>query len=270
MKPRELTADEAERHAVAEKPVFDVANDNRELPRLVDRCGEWQPPKRHVRGGKVLWRAGDGPSDAHRIRAGQAWYSSHRYSGQLVADNQNWPLAKFLRAEGHDRHQRLAERYRDLFDAAHDPIELVGKDMADNIYLMSRTDLDESTGRLVDKGTKRVTGRNARLDVAATRAVVADPDKTKRRAKPIPKRWQGDWPLIHKIDAQRELARAQQALGWLREPFEAAVVGGETLEAIGRSHGVGNPAGAKGAGRALVFLGFDAIEQHWQRERIAA
>jgi hypothetical protein len=243
-------------------PVFDRAQ---ELPTYLDQrgAGEWAPVK--VRGEPVFRYGSDCPSPDDFIRAGQAFYSSGKYSGQLANDNKDWPLAKLLRAENNEHCLRLAERYRDLFDAANGPHDLCGRDPGDNIYIMSRTDLNESTGDLIGKGVKKVTGRKARLDGPATRRVVADPDTTKKRAKPIPKKWSGDWPLLHKIDAGRELAAAQTALGMLREAFEAGCIGGETLEAIGREHGVGNKTGAKGAGRALIYLGLQCLDEFWKK-----
>jgi hypothetical protein len=252
-------------------PVFDVAEESRELPRLVDKQGEWCPPRQAGKRGRSVFRFGiDGPSDEHRVRSGVSFYSSGRYSGQHANDNQDWPLKKLLNTEGNDHCLALAERYRAMHDAANNPHDLIGKDLADNIYLMQRTDLDEATGKLMDKGTKKVIGKKARLDMPATRTIIADPDKIKKRGKPIAKKWQGDWPLLNHIDAGRDLSRAQAALGWLREGFEAAVIGSETLEAIGRDHGAGNLKGAMGAGRALVFLGFQAIDEFWQHERLAA
>lgn len=245
----------------ADRAVFDIAQ---ELARPLDETGAWTPPR--VRGpkGVPVFRFGlDGPDEEHRIKAGKAWYSSHYYRGQLANDNKDWPLAKLLRAESNDHCLALAERYRALFDAATDPTELVGRDASDNVYVMADLRLDESTGKLVDKGTKKVAGKKARLDEPATRSVKADPDKTKKRAAPVPKKWNGDWPLLNKIDACRELAAAQSALGFLREAFEDAVCHGETLEAIGRRHGVGNEAGAKGGGRALVYLGLQAVDAFW-------
>ncbi|RWE25230.1 MAG: hypothetical protein EOS41_12340 [Mesorhizobium sp.] len=242
-------------------PVFDRG---RELPKLVDDLSDWTPPRIRAPKGVAVFRFGlDGPSTDSRIKAGQTWYSSSRYSGQHANDNKDWPLGRLLRTENNDHCLALAERYRAMYDSANEPVELVGKDLAENIYLMSDMRLDESTGELVDKGPKKVSGKKARLDVQATRAVAADPDKTKRRAKSIPRKWNGDWPLLHAIDCRRELSAAQSALGWLREAFEAACVGGETLESIGRAHGVGNQAGAKGAGRALVFLGLQCLDEFW-------
>ena len=245
----------------ADPAVFDVA---RELPALVDEKGDWTPSKTKALPGVPVFRCGsDGPSTECRIKAQAVWTTSNRYSGQHVNDNKDWPLAKLLRAENNHHCLALAERYRAVFDAANEPCGLLGKDVADNVYIMTDLRLDASTGKMVDKGAKKVTGRKARLDDPAARSVNADPDKTKKRAKPVPKRWNGDWPLLHKIDTSRELADAQAALGWLRQAFEAAVCGGETLEAIGREHGVGNQAGAKGAGRALVYLGLQCIDEFW-------
>ncbi|RRI03940.1 hypothetical protein EH240_09580 [Mesorhizobium tamadayense] len=243
-------------------PVFDRAQ---ELPRFLDDRGEgeWNHRTTVKVRGKPVFTMADGPTIEWRQAAQARRLTSNRYRGQLVADNQNWPLGKLLRAEGEDYLLKVAERYRDMHDAATAPHDLVGQDMADNVYLMADLRLDESTGDLTDKGVKKVAGRKARLDIPATRAVAADPDKTKRRAKPIPKQWNGDWPLLHHIDSTRELAAARSALGWLREAFEAAVCHGETLETIGRDHGVGNPKGAAGGGRALVFLGLQAMNEFW-------
>jgi hypothetical protein len=245
-------------------PVFDVAH---ELPTLVDNHdGQWTGSGARTRRGDLYFRYGaDGPSISWRQDAQAARLTSNRDSGQAANDNVDWPLQKLLKAEGNDYALSLAQRYREMWSAANMPHDLVGRDMADNVYLMADVRLDESTGNLIDKGPKKVKGKKARLDTPATRAVVADPDKTKKRARPIPKKWQGDWPLLHHIDCGRELAEAQAALGWLREAFEAAVVFGEKLETIGRDHGVGNQAGAKGAGRALVMLGMAAVDEFWRK-----
>lgn len=249
-----------------DNPVIEVADAARELPRLIDAAGDWTPPRIRTERGTMYFRYGDdGPSIGHRIQVQAAYIGSNRFRGQHANDNKDWPLAKLLRAENNEHCLRLAERYRQLYDWANSVTEIRGKDLADNVYLMHRTDLDESTGKLADKGVKTITGKKARLDMPAKRAVAADPDKTKQRAKPMPRKWNGDWPLLNKIDASYELAAAQSALGPLREAFEAAVVGGETLESIGRDHGVGNKTGAKGAGRVLVYTGLQALDEFWSK-----
>lgn len=262
-KPKKRPAPKADN----DNPVFTVAEEARELTAIVDELDDaWTGVRMRVPEGVPVFRYGiDGPSEDHRIRAGQAWYASNRFSGQAANDNQDWPLGKLLKAEGAEYHLRLAERYRDLWNAANMPCQLIGRDIGNDLYVLGDRRLDESTGQFIDKGIKTVTGKRAQLDVAPTRAVKADPDKTKRRAKPMPKKWQGDWPLLHHIDAGRELAAVQCALGFLREGFEAAVVFGATLEAIGHDHGVGNKTGAKGGGRSIVMLGLQCVDEFWRK-----
>ncbi|MDQ0317361.1 hypothetical protein [Amorphus orientalis] len=218
-------------------------------------------------GGKVVRLPNDGPSIEHRIKAQAAWVTSQKYSGQVANDNQDWPLAKLLKTEGHERHLRLAERYRRMYENARAIVELAGRDPGDDIYQARRTDLDPSTGRLVDKGVRAIGPAKG---ATGGRRLRTDPSDPWGAPKPTPKPWNGEWVVLERIDAQRALARAQAALGVLQDAFEAAVVGNDTLEEIGRAFGVGNKSGAKGAGRALVFLGFDAVEAHWRRERAAA
>lgn len=245
-----------------------VFDSGRLSTRLLERRKdlEWSPPRATAKSrGKVIFTIADGPSVEHRIRAQSAWISSSRHSGQAANDNVDWPLAKLLRAEGNDYLLRLAERYRDMWNAANMPCELVGRDLADNIYLMADIREDESTGTRKNKGVKKVKGKKARLDVPPRQALRTRSEQPKGRSAAVPKKWQGDWPLLHHIDCRRDLSAAQSALGPLREAFEAAVVGGETLEAIGRDHGVGNKAGAKGAGRALVYTGLQCLDEFWRK-----
>lgn len=210
----------------------------------------------------IVGLASDGPTVEWRLRANAAWQSSERYSGNVANDNKDWPLAKLLQTEGNASAMALANRYRRIWEAANAVVELAGHDASEGIYVMHRTDLDASTGKLVAKGEKRV-GRNA--SAPSRTGLRTDPSQPRPMSKVISKAWQGDADLIAQIDARRALAGAQASLGWLKEAFEAAVLEGATLEDIGRDHGVGNATGAKGAGRALVFLGFQAVEECWMR-----
>lgn len=245
-----------------EVPVFDRRN----LTTLIlNQADEWTPRRSTIklRGGPVLL-PNDGPTLAERQARNAAWQTSQHFSGQAANDNNDWPLQKLLRAEGHCEQLRTAERYRRVWDAANDNVQLVGRDPGDDIYLMANTDLDASTGRLKSSGVKVVTGRMARHENPPSKSTPAD-EQTKKRAAPIPKKWNGDMALVDHIDAKRELAAAQIALGYLVSPLESAVCDGDTLEAIGRAHGVGSEKGAKAAGRVLVFLGLDAIAAHFGR-----
>lgn len=269
IKPKNRPAPDADN----DTPVFNVAESSRDAPVLFVQRGDEEWHGSRIRGprGVPVFRYGyDGPSIEWRIKAQEARLTSNRYSGQAANDNIDWPLQKTLKAEGADYHLRLAERYRDLWEAANRPTELRGTDLADNVYLLADIREDESTGARENKGLKKVTGKKARLDMPATRAVAADPDQTKKRARAIPKKWQGDLPLLHAIDCRAELAACRAVLGPAREGFEAIVVHGETFEAVGREHGVGNKTGAKGAGRAIVMMGLQALDQHWGADRRAA
>ncbi|AVA24133.1 hypothetical protein NXC24_PB00200 (plasmid) [Rhizobium sp. NXC24] len=50
----------------------------------------------------------------------------------------------------------------------------------------------------------QLAGRKANIDIAPRRAVVTN-DEMKTRAAPIPKKWNGAWPLLVRIAAEREL-----------------------------------------------------------------
>ena len=261
-KPKKRPAPKADN----DNAVFDNAEAAREMPSIVDEQSDWTPPSTRAKRGTMYFRYGkDGPSITWRKDAQVARLTSNRFSGQAANDNQDWPLAKTLRAEGRYLALMTAERYRDLWNAANLPHDLIGRDIGDDLYVLGDRRLDESTGEFIDKGPKALTGRKAQVDVAPTRAVKADPDKTKKRAKPVPKKWQGDWPLLNHIDADRELAAVQDALGFLRDGFESAVVFGATLEEVGHDHGVGNKTGAKGGGRSIVMLGIRCVDEFWQR-----
>lgn len=233
------------------------ANDNRKSEN--DEI-DWSPRKLSNPKGTPLIRPGDGPSPEQYIASGVAWYAG---VPPRQAANDNWPLAKFLRREGLDHCLSLAERYRDVFDRAHSPVELVGQNLGDDIFLMHRTDLDPSTGELRDKGPKRANGkRHPEPNSLPRQGLRTDPDQPMQRARKVPKVWNGDWPILDRIDCSNELAALRDELGWLTDPFEAAVVNGETLETVGAREGAGQGAGA--AGRVLVMRGMKAVDHYWE------
>lgn len=272
-------------HANDDVPVFDRRGTTIAASvELETQAGDWTPPKTRVRapGVKIAF-PGDKPSQTIKphsnpddlkpedidafIAQGAAWYSSNRFDASHDNDNQDWPLAKLLKTENETDKLVLAIRYRQLHNATSANIQLVGKDMADNIYLLHRSELDESTGRMKYKEVKEVTGRKANVERSAKRVVTF---KGKGMATPVAKKFVGDAPLINKIDAEAELARLRSRLGLVCAAFEAAVVEGRTLQQIGQDHGVGNPKGASGAGRALVFLGLAELAKCWPQEKVAA
>jgi hypothetical protein len=239
-------------------------NDNQKKPESEEI--EWSPRRVETPRGTPFIRLGDGPSPEQFIASGLAWYAGE----PRQAANDNWPLAKVLRRDGLDHCLSLAERYRDVFDRARSPIDLIGHDLGDDIFLMHRTDLDASTGDLKDKGPKRVTGkRHPEPNSVPRHGLRTDPDQPMQRARKVPKVWNGDWPILDRMDSVNELAALRVELGWLAEPFEAAVVDGETLESIGLREGAGQ-GGAGGAGRVLVMRGMKAVDHYWSGRRQAA
>ncbi|MDW9545591.1 hypothetical protein GOA55_25975 [Sinorhizobium meliloti] len=249
-------------HANEDVPVFDRRDT---LPTLVDNADEWQPVRARIKAqGVSVNLPGDGPSDDHRIRAGQAWYSSHFFSGQAANDNEDWALAKLLRTEKNDHCLALARRYRDLHETATMPTQLVGREAVD-LFVVHNVDDDGK-----DKGAKVLTGRKANIDTAPRRIVMAG-SGTKARSAPVPKKWTGDWPLLASIDAKRDLAILRYRLGYvpkILDAFEWAVVDGLTLAEIGARLGAGSK-GAKGEARARIFDGFGIVDRFWRSQRAA-
>ena len=249
---------------------FAPANDNPK-PTEDDDDLSWSPPrqKQPPRDGE-LRRSGDGGPDPARL----AYMVQRRLLSDAntdeeprSADNDNWPLLKVLRRSALVHCERLAHRYRSVFDRAHAPIELTGQDIEADMRLVHRMDLDEASGNLVDKGVKRVVGRRHPIpETNPSQALRSNPDQPMGRARSVVQRWNGDLPLVDRIDCRTELAGLRHELGHLTETFEAAVCDGDTLEEIGSRHGAGkSTAGA--VGRAFVMLGFEAVDAFWRLPR---
>lgn len=235
--------------AEIEIPVFDRRDT---LLEIIEPITEWTPPRKNKARGLAIRLEGDGPTIEWRTAAQAARITSNKYSGQAANDNQDWPLAKLLRTEGNDTCLALAERYRDLFDTAHRPTQLVGKE-ADNLYVVENVDEDGKS-----KGVKVLKGKKAIVDVQPRRNLAA----------PVPKKWNGDWPILAAIDAKRELAIVRAKLAYvpkILDAFEWSVLDSLTLEEIGKRLGAGSK-GAKGEARARVFDGFEIVDRHWRAQ----
>ncbi len=235
-------------------PVFDRRDT---LPAILDE-GAWSPRRTTLKvGGAPVLLSSDGPSIEWRLAAQAKRLTSNGYDGQAANDNEDWPLQKLLRTEGKDHCLDLAIRYRDLHDTASRPTQLIGKE-CENLFLVENRD-DE--GR--PKGVKVVTGKKAQVDTQPRRNMAA----------PVPKKWNGDWPILAAIDAKRELAFARAKLAYvpaILDAFEWSVVDGLTLDEIGKRLGAGSK-GAKGEARARVFDGFGILDRHWRiQDRLAA
>ncbi|UXS08698.1 hypothetical protein [Agrobacterium tumefaciens] len=257
-----------------ETPVFD----RRDTPTAISLdAGEWSPRRTRMKRGDVVLMEGDplpkiflsvAPHDeVERFRAnGTAWYASNGFDGQAANDNADWPLQKLLRTEGKDYFLSLAGRYRDLHDTASRPMQLIGKE-CENLFFVENQDAE---GR--SKGTKVVTGKKVNADTAPTKKTTAG-ETTRKLAAPVPKKWNGDWPILAAIDAKRELAILRAKLAYvpaILEAFEWSVVDGLTLDEIGKRLGAGSK-GAKGEARARIFDGFGIVDRHWRtQDRLAA
>lgn len=257
-----------------EIPVFD----RRDTPTEISLdAGEWSPRRMRMKAPGVKVRLpGDPPPPVTACSAkaeidqwltnGRAWYSSQWYDGQAANDNADWPLQKLLRTEGKDYFLSLAGRYRDLHDTASRPMQLIGKE-CENLFFVENQDAE---GR--SKGTKVVTGKKANADTAPTKKTTAG-ETTRKLAAPVPKKWNGDWPILASIDAKRELAILRAKLAYvpaILEAFEWSVVDGLTLDEIGKRLGAGSK-GAKGEARARIFDGFGIVDRHWRAQgRLAA
>jgi hypothetical protein len=276
---RLLTSQEATPKLFPWGDTLEIANDNLpvfdrrdHLPDLTEDLSqsEWAPSRARVTAKGVRVAFPGDPANAGIdgfIARGTAWYSSHFFSGQVANDNKDWPLEKLLNTEKNEHCLRLARRYRHLHDTATGPTQLIGTDASENVYLVHNED---ENGR--HKEIKLVAGRNANVETAPTNKVSAT-GKLKKLAAPVAKKWQGDMPLISKIDAIAELSFIRSRLAVtdnIIAAFEAAVVDGHTLDAIGRARDAGSK-GAKGAARAWIFDGFQIVDRYWRgKDRSAA
>lgn len=181
----------------------------------------------------------------------------HQSAGQLerhiehANDNQDWPLAKFLRTERRYAALMVAERYRKLYDEATNDSVLSGKTYGGELEAVRQSELDESTGRLLDKGERVAKGKARDVTVLPGGAVPA-------------KKWQGDNVINIRIDGIRELALLRGKMGKCLHYFEMAVVFNATLEEVGNEYGIRNEKGATGSGRALIDIGLDNAARHWR------
>lgn len=243
-------------------PVFDRASVSTSI---LSRADEWNPAKTRIRlCGKPVAILDDGPTKAKRKAISEAQRTSAKCDDAARNDNDDWPLKKLLLTEKNEYCLGLAARYRDVYDKATMPTDLIGRE-PDGLYEVRNRDAD---GR--DKGAKELTGKRQDVSIEPKKAK-ATSDDTKQRAAPVPKKWQGDIPLVNAIDARRELAMLRARLAYvpkILEAFEMAVIDNFTLAEIGNALGAGSK-GAKGEARARIFDGFEIVDRYWQRRRAA-
>lgn len=185
-------------------------------------------------------------------------------------DNQAWPLAQWLRKDGSTALLRVAERYRAMYDAATMETPLIGT-MPDDVFAVEqRHSVSSKTGRLKRDGPRRAK-HTAIIGDGTFKVIPIDEDVRAeiesgqstfkmKMAKPVMRRWQGDNLINAAIDSRVGIRRLQAALGPLLEPFEDAVLHGETLAAIGERKG-GNSVSSAPIGRAFVMDGLVIVQR---------
>ncbi|OAM77714.1 hypothetical protein [Devosia elaeis] len=190
-------------------------------------------------------------------------------------DNQAWPLAQWLRKDGNEVLLKVAERYRAIYDVSVVEVPLIGT-VPDDIYnvpIDNRTHTRED-GTVVYKGQRKVKSAIGQFDGddGTYKVVPVSDDVTnemvatgqvfpRKPAKPVPRKWNGDRLIIEAIDCRKIIRRLQAALGPLMEPFEDAVLHGETLSAIGEARGATGKASSAPAGRVLVMMGLEVVQR---------
>jgi hypothetical protein len=187
--------------------------------------------------------ANDGPSAvwlAGRRGKGDGW------DGKAHNDNDYWPLLKALRADGELELIETAVRYRECERAAESANLLEGFVTSDSVHQLDKRTWVNRKGELVYKGERRLT------------AAPFGPAPTLHNGRVMNGEWTGDLRIIARLDALPVLSRLRLALGPLVQPVEAAVVYGQSLEAVGRREGFNNKASASAAGKALVYRGLHA------------
>lgn len=189
---------------------------------------------------------------AKRQSIGDGW------DGKPDTESMGWPLAKALLAEGNHDLLKYAMRYRQIELSANNEAVLGGKSTAGEAIQIDQKTWVRPDGSVAYLGERKLTAAKYVGDLPHKQMTKAN-DNTMRVAAPVPKKWTGDDVVIAHMDDMGRLAVLKRALGPLVEPFEAAVVYGATLEAVGRSIGAGSQKGASASGRAVVMMGLHVV-----------
>ena len=198
---------------------------------------------------------------AQKARLAKRHKQSEGWDGEPHNDNSPWPLAKALLAEGNGDLLKYAMAYRRIYDRAKSEAVLGGSGARiDDGFSLDRYTYVRPNGEIVYNRPRQSTAAGVDLPgrqyVAPTLPEEAD---SQRNWTKVPKPWNGDKPVNDRIDAQRELARLNAAMGPTVEPFEMACIDGATLAEVGNALGVANRAGSMGAGKALCHLALITI-----------
>ena len=177
-----------------------------------------------------------------------------------IGDNDNeavvsWPLGKALKTDEQRRLLKAAAAYRRLYEYSNATGVLRGSDLGDGIYRLDQRTWVRPDGEIVYKGARMITSGDPD-PLAPTQSGAGE-------KKPVAKKWNGDVALIAKMDARPLLAEIEVRVGPLLQPVEQAVLGGWTLEAIGRHEaGYADKQRASAVGKALVYRALAVIASY--------
>lgn len=274
-----------------ERPVFDTANDN-VPPKLFDdhieedkddapasiritTAEDRKAARERAEESRLAERARMAPLQTRireRQRIGDDWNGA-------ANDNESFPLLTVLRTAKRSDLIETVMRYRGL-------VALIGVQplqgqaiTADDSLVAGRRsahlagveEVDKAAaggwqcetipgGEIRQKEVRKVAKRAA--GSTGQRKQPSQDDDTAVRTAPLAKRFSED-VLAAQIDHRPILGELRACLGPLIEPFEDAVLGGQTLAAIGKAEGAGDQT-AGAVGKAMVFKGIDTVRDAWQ------
>ncbi|MGY6568516.1 MAG: hypothetical protein ACXIVE_05925 [Salinarimonas sp.] len=194
-----------------------------------------------------------------------------RHTGLEPAnDNTQWPLATALLREGNEELIQHAMAYRLIYDRAKSEAVLGGRGVSvgDGISLDQKVHTRDC-GLMENKGVRGVAVREGE----ARQSVPVDEEMPERNFSKVPKPWNGDKPVNDMIDAKRELARLQEKLGHLCEPFEMSCIDGATYQEVGHHLRESHKVTATAVGRAVVHMALITIRDikgKMKQSRLAA
>ncbi|TIO52965.1 MAG: hypothetical protein E5X80_05055 [Mesorhizobium sp.] len=271
-----------------DKPVFDVANDDRApAPILDDICAIDGTDDTPTNVGALSTYSSREAARARReaektaMALAKASLAARQggkgddYDG-AANDNEEFPLLAVLRRDKLDQHIRTVMAYRRLVALCEaQPLQGLAYSAKDGINPEHRsTNLDgvAEVDAAADAGwpSDIVAGGNIRykevkqlkggtFSLPPKRAVVAI-GETRLRTAPLAVKF-SDRVLLSQIDSKPVLASLRSALGPLLEPFEDAVLAGQTFTSIGDREGFKVKPDV--AGKALVMRAIVAIEGAW-------
>lgn len=167
----------------------------------------------------------------------------------------SWPLGKALKTDEQRRLLASAAAYRRLYELANATGVLRGSDMGEVMYRLDQRTWMRPDGEIVYKGARVITS--------------GDPDPTVPtqssggEKKPIAKKWTGDRAIIAMMDAKPLLREIDDRVGPLLQAVEQAVLGGWTLEAVGRHETeYADKQRSSAVGKALVYRALAVIASY--------